>query len=33
MKNYDLDYLYTKSEKWIEIDNKKDYEKAKKIFL
>ena len=33
IKNYDLDYLYTKSEKWIEIDNKKDYEEAKKIFL
>lgn len=33
MKNCDLDYLFTKSEKWIEIDDKKDYEKAKKIFL
>ena len=33
MENYNLDYLYTKTKKWIEIDNKKDYEKAKKIFL
>ena len=33
MENYNLDYLYTKTKKWIEIDNKKDYENAKKIFL
>ena len=32
MKNFNLDYLYTNSQKWIEIDDKKDYETAKKIF-
>ena len=30
MKNFNLDYLYTNSQKWIEIDDKKDYETAKK---
>ena len=30
--HYNLDYEFTKSDKWIEIDNKKDYLKAKKSF-
>jgi len=32
MSKNNLDYFYTKSNKWIEIDNKQDYFKAKRIF-
>ncbi len=32
MSKNNLDYVYTKSNKWIEIDNKQDYFKAKRIF-
>lgn len=32
MSKNNLDYYYTKSNKWIEIDNKQDYLKAKRIF-
>ena len=32
MSKNNLDYFYTKSNKWIEIDNKQDYLKAKQIF-
>ena len=32
MSKNNLDYYYTKSSKWIEIDNKQDYLKAKRIF-
>ena len=32
MRNSNLDYFFTKSKKWIEIDSKRDYEQAKKIF-
>ena len=32
MSKNNLDYYFTKSNKWIEIDNKQDYLKAKRIF-
>lgn len=32
MKDNILNYYFTRSKKWIEIDNKKDYQLAKKIF-